>query len=103
MMLVETAGPFQLIDHDTRTLIRYEGYTVVMKTSFVEKWAMLGQLKFVSEVGPDATDAEWREYVKESDGDLTLALESFKAAFPPPGSEPVDGEAPVRRPRRKKE
>ena len=45
-LLVETTGQFQLIDHDTSTLIRHEGYSVVMRTSFVEKWAMLGQIKF---------------------------------------------------------
>jgi hypothetical protein len=102
-MLVETAGRYQLMDNDTRTLIRHEGYTVVSRTTFVDKWVMLGQIKFVAEVADAATDAEWREYVKASDGDLQLALESFKANFPVGGAVvPESPEASETPPRKRK-
>jgi hypothetical protein len=96
-LLVETSGAFQLLDNDNGQLIRFEGYTVVVRTSFVDRFAMFGSIKFICEVADEATDAEWLAYVKDSDGDLALALESFKASFPPEGAV-----APEERPTPKK-
>jgi hypothetical protein len=81
-LLVQTKGAFQLQEPETQQLIRSVGYTVVMKTAFVESRAAAGQLIVMAQVGNAATDVEWREYAKACDGDLHLAIESFKSAFP---------------------
>jgi hypothetical protein len=81
-LLVQTTGQFQLQDDVSRQLIRASGYTLVVKTSFVEWRTACGQLKIVAQVGDAATDDEWSAYVKECKGDLTLAVASFKSAFP---------------------
>ena len=81
-LLVETTGPFQLLDDETRQLIRSVGQTVVQKTGFVERFAMLGHLKLVAQLAEEATDTEWKKTIAECKDDLTLAVESFKSMFP---------------------
>ena len=86
-LLVETAGQFQFLDDETGNVIRHDGYTVVPQTNLVAKFSLLGQLKLIAQLNDDATDAEWRAYVKECEGDLTLAVESFRSRFPLPGTD----------------
>jgi hypothetical protein len=81
-LLVKTQGAFQLQEPETQKLIRSVGYTVVMKTAFIESRTSNGQLVVMAQVGNAATDAEWLAYAKACDGDLHLAVESFKSAFP---------------------
>lgn len=84
MLLVETIGAYQLVDHDRRNpVIRHEGYTVVHRTDFVSYRISLGQLRIVAELTAEATDDEWLKYVSESDNDLNLARDSFLSSFGP--------------------
>jgi hypothetical protein len=80
MLLVETLGRFMLLDPNNLVEIRSKGYTVVPFTNFVD--AMRGdRLTVIAELKDTATDAEWRNYVTESDGDLELAKASFLSSF----------------------
>lgn len=82
MLLVETVGAYQLVDHDRRNpVMRHEGYTVTHRTDFVSYRISLGQLRIIAELTSEATDAEWLKYVSESDGDLNLARDSFLSSF----------------------
>jgi hypothetical protein len=99
-LLVETAGAFQLNDSQTRTLIRATGHTVVVQSPFVEQRCALGQLYVAAQVNDDATQEEWLAFVKECEGDTTLAIESFKSKFPltAPSSEPAEPETKTKKP-----
>lgn len=82
MLLVETDGAFQLIDHDRRNpTIRHSGYTVVHRTDFVSYRVSLSQLRIVAELNDEATDQEWLKYYADSDFDLELARDSFLSTY----------------------
>lgn len=93
-LLVETTGPFQLLDHDGRKLIRFQGCTVVTKTSFIESRAAAGQLLVRAQLGMDATDEEWLKFAKESGDDTDLAIASFVSTFPVIKAAPAAPAAP---------
>lgn len=82
-VLLETTGKFSLTDPSARNVvIRSSRPTVVEKTTFVHQRAILGQLRHLGDVNDDATDAEFKNYLTESDGNVQLAIESFLAAYP---------------------
>jgi hypothetical protein len=83
--ILETTGSFQIVDADTGTLVRFEGYTVAPPSNFSQSRIALGQLSVKGQVNDDATDEEWLKYVAESDGNLDLALEAFVSAYPVDG------------------
>ncbi|MDH7796426.1 MULTISPECIES: hypothetical protein [unclassified Beijerinckia] len=85
MILVETAGNFQLMDPMTGAVIRHEGYTCVPNSSFIGQRIALNQAHVVAEVNNDATDADWRDTVEQSKGDIELAIAAFVAEFPVQG------------------
>ncbi len=91
--LVETTGDFMLIDPDG-TQIRHDGYSVVKHSPFIQERVVAGQIRTVAEVNDEATDTDWLDYVKDSDGDLDLALASFVSTYPTEGKkkkeEPVE-------------
>lgn len=81
-LLVETTGDFMLVDYDQKGLvIEHSRPTVTNPTTFVQTRTSLGQLRVVAELTDEATDEEFAKYVKESDGDIELAVDSFKTAF----------------------
>lgn len=79
MLLVATAGNFQLIDTVSQKLIRHEGLTVAPKTDFLDLF--IDRIDVISELSDEATDAEWLKYVAESEGDLDLARDSFLSSY----------------------
>lgn len=82
MLLVETTGPHQLVTNRSRLVIRSRGYTVVPRSADIDVWQVQRKLRLVAEVNDQATDKEWLEYVRASDGDLALAKEAFVSAYP---------------------
>jgi len=93
--IVITTGKFSLIDASQRLEINKNTPTVVRSTPFVEERLAMGHLRTLAQVSDDATQAELVKYVKESDGDLTLAVAAFVSAFDPyPQVEPAQ-EAPA--------
>lgn len=84
-ILVETTGDFQFLDLTSGELVRHEGYTVVDQGGMVPERIANGDLRIVAEVSDEATDAEWLDTVKQSDGDLDLAVASFKSEYPADG------------------
>lgn len=81
-ILVETSGPFQLMNSAQEELIRSEGLTVVHKSQFWGEHLSEGRVLIRAQVNDEATDAEWLDTLRESDGDEELALASFLDRFP---------------------
>ena len=90
MLLVETTGSFQLQDYPSRGTVRATGYTVIARSEQLEVWVGERKLRIVADLGDEATDAEWLDYLAASDGDLTLARASFVSTFPPAGFVPPE-------------
>lgn len=81
-LLVETTGEFMLVDYDQKGLIiEHNRPTVTEPTTFVQTRTSLGQLRVVAELTDEATDEEFAKYVKDSDGDIELAVDAFKTSF----------------------
>lgn len=103
-ILCETTGAFQLVDFEMGgAVIRSHRPCVVSQSHFVSAHAAAGRIRVLGNVNDEATDAEFAKYVKESDGDLQLAIESFMASFAldtpsakdkAPGAEEVKDEKP---------
>lgn len=90
-LLVKTRGPYSLVDPYSLQMIRKNGWTVVSLTPFIEQQRGY-QIETVAELPNAATDDEWLEYVKASDGDLDLAKASYMSKFEGKSDEPA---APV--------
>lgn len=81
-LLVETTGEFELVDFDQRgAIVAHDRPSVVMATTFIQSRTSLGQIRVLDTLTDEATDEEFAKYVKESDGDLELAISSFKTAY----------------------
>lgn len=114
-LIVQTTGNFMLIDPVNRAEIDADRPTVVVRTNFVSARAALGQLEILStDIRDDATDAEFVEFLKGSDGNVILAVASFVDSFskavqpvvaepimpaplPEPDPEPLLLEVPVKK------
>lgn len=94
-MIVETTGDFQLVDAETGFLVRFDRPSVPPVTSFIQ--AMAGsKLRILGNVSDEATDEEFEVYLKESGGDVKLAMASFISAFPDPDTKAVEPEPEVK-------
>jgi hypothetical protein len=101
--LVITTGQVELVDYSgaQTTLIGNTRPVVVEKTSFIQARAAAGQLKVLDTELPDtATDEEFAQYWKESDGDQALAISAFKSTREDEDDDKDD--KPARRGRRAK-
>ncbi|RWM90005.1 MAG: hypothetical protein EOR84_22615 [Mesorhizobium sp.] len=87
-LLAETKGSFQLHDlaHKGQR-IHARRPSVVDNSHFIQDRIGRAQVRIIAELKPEATDADFVGYMKESDGDMQLAIDAFLAEF---GKEVVD-------------
>jgi len=82
MMIVETTGPWSLLQPNHAGPIHRLRPTVVDNTQFVQHQTAIGQIRILATDLPDeATDKEFVAFWIESGKDKELAIESFKASF----------------------
>lgn len=81
-LLVETTGPFMLVDYGHGAVeIQAHRPSVVENSSFVNARTLVGQIRLISQVKDEATDAEFEKFLKDSDGKMDLAVDSFLAQY----------------------
>lgn len=81
-ILVETTGPFMLVNPETGCELAHNRPSVAISTNFLQSRIATGQVKVLSNPLMDsATDAEFHSYWKASDRKKNLAIESFLSAF----------------------
>lgn len=91
--VVETVGDIMLFDVLSGSIIPHNRPAVLESGAFLQQQLALGQLVVHASGLPDeATDVEWAEWWKSSEGDLALAIESFKSKFEVPQEPPVPEE-----------
>lgn len=103
-ILCETTGAFQLVDFDAASLvIRANRPTVAGNTYFVSSHAAGGRIRVLGNVNDEATDEEFAAYIRDSEGDLQLAIAAFLDAFQVEevSSKVEDDSAPEVKPTRK--
>lgn len=82
--LVETKGHFMLIDPVSGQEIPAQRPAVVEFTSFFQHRTAMDQIRILAEDLEDsATDEAFVDTLKESEGDVDLAVEAFKSEFSP--------------------
>lgn len=82
-IICETTGEFQLVDYGNESrIIPAFRPSISPLTAFVSQRAAAGQIRVLANVSEEATDEEFQKYLTDSDGDVTLAIEAFKSAFP---------------------
>ncbi|PZP71773.1 hypothetical protein [Methylorubrum populi] len=81
-ILVSTTGSFQLMNSAQEELVRADGLTVVQKSLFWGEHIAEGRVTIEGQVNDEASDAEWLETLRESDGNQDLALASFLDRYP---------------------
>ncbi|RWN60209.1 hypothetical protein [Mesorhizobium sp.] len=91
-LLAETKGSFQLHDlaHKGQR-IHARRPSVVENSHFIQDRIGRAQVRIIAELKPEATDAEFIGYMKESDGDMQLAIDAFLAEFGTEVVEVVEG------------
>ncbi|TPL42611.1 MULTISPECIES: hypothetical protein [unclassified Mesorhizobium] len=94
-LLAETKGSFQLHDlaHKGQR-IHARRPSVIENSHFIQDRIGRGQVRIISELKPEAADADFVAYMKESEGDEQLAIDAFLAEF---GGEAV--EQPIKKKR----
>ena len=55
--------------------------SVVRASDFISNRAAAGQVRILGQVNDEATDAEFEEYLNESNRDVELAVNSFLATY----------------------
>lgn len=100
--LVETTGDFMLYNASTGEVVEAHRPSLITEGYFLQAQLGLGQLR-VLELGfpEEATDAEWAEWLKASDGDIPLATASFKSKPEPAAEGEAEAEGTPRRGRPK--
>lgn len=89
-VICKTTGSFMLVDYSNGgQTVKAGGAHVVTMTPFINSRAMIGQLQFMGEVTDEATDEELQAFIKDSDGDLDLAVSSFLGAYGLTAAEPT--------------
>lgn len=89
-LLVETTGPFLLVQTTTGMEVPYNRPCVILADGWFQNQVALGQVKTLSNPLPEnETDADFLGYWKECDGDREMAVQSFLSQFelkvePPP-------------------
>ena len=82
-LLVETTGPFMLIDSYTKCEIDNNRPSVVLPSEFIQARMTVGQLRVISnELSDGATDEEFAQFWRDS-GKRDLAISSFLSKFGP--------------------
>jgi hypothetical protein len=92
-ILAHTTGAFMLVDSTTGDEIAPFRPSVIRRSSFIDTRVKLKQIVVVSELTEDATDAQFVQFLKESDNDIELAMQSFVAAFGPKEEAPEQVDA----------
>lgn len=80
-LLVETTGAFQLQGDHHGEHIPWNRPAVVYQSNFVTARVSTGAVSVLGQVNDQASDAEFANYLKESDGDMELAVASFLDTF----------------------
>ena len=81
-VLVETTSNIMLLDPNTGDAIDDMVPTLTVWTAFLEARAGLGQVRVLHRgFTNEATNEEWLDYLKASDGKLDLAITSFVSTF----------------------
>ena len=80
-LFVQTTGSFFLVDPENRIEIQHSRPTVVEATSFVNARAAVGQIRIIGDAPDGANDADFVKFFTESDGDVELAIESYRSTF----------------------
>ncbi len=80
--LVNTVGSIYLTDFNGDEY-HHDRPSVVSKTSFLDQNIARGQVELclAEELPANATDAEWLKCYQAAEGDMALAIESFKAVL----------------------
>lgn len=84
-LLVETTGPFILMDYSQDKLVEHDRPTVVKHSNFIQLSVSQSRLKILGAVSDEATDAAFVEAL-EGSKDIVVAVEAFLAEF---GDKPV--------------
>jgi hypothetical protein len=82
--LVRPKGEFQLIDHVTGAWIRHDRPTVVQPSTFTQERLALDLEVLEGDLPAEATDEDWAGFWASAEGNLALALASFKSQFAAP-------------------
>lgn len=81
-VLVETTSNIMLLDPNTGDAIDDVVPTLTVWTAFLEARTGLGQVRVLHRgFTEEATNKEWLDYLKESNGNLDLAIPAFVSAF----------------------
>lgn len=89
-VVVETIGPYMLIDPMTGDEIPFNRPAVVKWSSFLDSRLAAKQLRILeTEINPEATDADFMSVLDASGGDFELALAAFKSEFAPIEPDPA--------------
>lgn len=78
--LAETTGSFMLIDFATGQEIPFDRPAVITIGSFFSTRAAAGQVRVLGSVTDEATDDEFRSYLRDSE-DVDLAVAAFLANY----------------------
>jgi hypothetical protein len=81
-VIAQTTSSILLMDPINQDVVSYDKPTVVTWSHFFEARAGKGQIKTLASNLPDeASNEEFQEYLKEADGKIELAVESFVSQF----------------------
>lgn len=94
-VIVQTTGQFSLYSlHGVQ--IHSRRPTVAELDNFLQMSINVNKAEILlTGISDDATDVEFEKYWKEADGDVELALESFRSAFP--AVKPIPTSTPSRK------
>ena len=83
-LLIETTGPFMLLDPQSGHEIHHNRPTVVPTSNFVQSRTAVNQIKVISNEVPDKfTDEDFKKFWIDCDKDHALAVQSFMSSFAP--------------------
>jgi len=80
-LLLETTGDFMLMDRSQDISIEADRPAVVSNTPFIEARLGMGNLRVLGQLNDEATDEEFKQYLRDCVGDVALAVESFLSSF----------------------
>ena len=90
-MLVETTGPFCLVDVKTKQTIQSSRPTVISPTQFFNQRLGYGQIRvLVVDLIDEATDEILETYIKEAGHNVEVGVASFLSSYSPTYKEYFD-------------
>lgn len=103
-LLVETSGKFQLFVPGDGQFAHANRPSVVVPSHFFDQHVARGRLKLLHQLKDEATDAEFFAHLKESKGNVELAVAAFLSTYsldavPAPASEPTQDAKPAKTPK----